>query len=173
MTGEESAMGVGALSRIDVEAVERITLVRRLASRLEQQCERYLRSAYGLSWPQFQVLRELSVERPTMLQQVNDAVHCTRGNLAAIIDRLERDGWLERFRLQGDRRVVMLSLTEKGAQVPAIEAELRARIQEWLEPVWQEAQEIHQYLDELLRDMTDPLAAQDALKPKERLVAAS
>ncbi|MBY6275373.1 MarR family winged helix-turn-helix transcriptional regulator [Symbiobacterium thermophilum] len=166
-------MGVGVLSRTDVAAVERIAMVRRMASRLEQQCERYLRSAYGLSWPQFQVLRELSVERPTMLQRVNDAVYCTRGNLAAIIDRLERDGWLERFRLQGDRRVVMLSLTEKGAQVTAIEAELRARIREWLEPVWREAQEIQEYLGVLLRDMTDPLAAEEALKPKERLVAAS
>lgn len=166
-------MGVGVLSRTDVAAVERIAMVRRMASRLEQQCERYLRSAYGLSWPQFQVLRELSVERPTMLQRVNDAVYCTRGNLAAIIDRLERDGWLERFRLQGDRRVVMLSLTEKGAQVTAIEAELRARVREWLEPVWREAQEIQEYLGVLLRDMTDPLAAEEALKPKERLVAAS
>ncbi|MFB5083555.1 MarR family winged helix-turn-helix transcriptional regulator [Symbiobacterium thermophilum] len=166
-------MGVGVLSRTNVAAVERIAMVRRMASRLEQQCERYLRSAYGLSWPQFQVLRELSVERPTMLQRVNDAVYCTRGNLAAIIDRLERDGWLERFRLQGDRRVVMLSLTEKGAQVTAIEAELRARVREWLEPVWREAQEIQEYLGVLLRDMTDPLAAEEALKPKERLVAAS
>lgn len=166
-------MGVGLLSRIDVEALERIALVRRMASRLEQQCERYLRSQYGLSWPQFQVLRELSVERPTMLQRVNDAVHCTRGNLAAIIDRLERDGWLERFRLQGDRRVVMLSLTEKGARVPAMEEELRARIGEWLEPVLPEAQEIQQHLSELLRDMTDPLASEDALKPDERLVAVS
>lgn len=166
-------MGVGVLSRTDIAAMERIALVRRMASRLEQQCERHLRSAYGLSWPQFQVLRELSLDRPTMLQRVNDAVYCTRGNLAAIIDRLERDGWLERFRLQGDRRVVMLSLTEKGAQVPAIEAELRARLREWLEPVWQEAQEIQGYLNDLLRDMTDPLAAEEALKPKERLVAVS
>ncbi len=108
-----------------------------------------------------------------MLQRVHDAVHCTRGNLAAIIDRLERDGWLERFRLQGDRRVVMLSLTEKGARVPAMEEELRARIGEWLEPVLPEAQEIQQHLSELLRDMTDPLASEDALKPDERLVAVS
>lgn len=164
-------MGVCLLSRINVEAVERIALVRRLASRLEQHCERYLRAQYGLSWPQFQVLRELSVERPTMLQRVNDAVYCTRGNLAAIIDRLERDGWLERFRLQGDRRVVMLSLTEKGSRVIEMEAELRARVQEWLGPMWQEAQEIQEYLGELLRDLTDPLASQDALKQKERLVA--
>lgn len=164
-------MGVCLLSRINVEAVERIALVRRLASRLEQHCERYLRAQYGLSWPQFQVLRELSVERPTMLQRVNDAVYCTRGNLAAIIDRLERDGWLERFRLQGDRRVVMLSLTEKGSRVIEMEAELRARVQEWLGAMWQEAQEIQEYLGELLRDLTDPLASQDALKQKERLVA--
>jgi len=173
MTGKETEMGVSILSRIDVEAVERIALVRRLASRLEQLCERYLRTEYGLSWPQFQVLRELSLERPTMLQRVNDAVYCTRGNLAAIIDRLERDGWLERFRLQGDRRVVMLGLTEKGARVAEMEAELRTRIQEWMGPAWTDAREIQQHLNELLRDMTDPLASQDVVDEKERLVAVS
>lgn len=165
-------MGVSRLSRVDVEALERIALLRRLASRLEQQCERFLRYEYGLSWPQFQVLRELSVDKPTLLQQVNDAVYCTRGNLAAIIDRLERDGWLRRFRLQGDRRVVMLGLTEKGAQVVQIAAELRERMEEWLKPVWDDVQEIHMHLDSLLQDITDPLGSRVNMAEDDSLVAA-
>ncbi|MEW8979220.1 MAG: MarR family transcriptional regulator [Symbiobacterium sp.] len=160
------------LSRVDVEALERIALLRRLASRLEQQCERFLRYEYGLSWPQFQVLRELSVDKPTLLQQVNDAVYCTRGNLAAIIDRLERDGWLRRFRLQGDRRVVMLGLTEKGAQVVQIAAELRERMEEWLKPVWDDVQEIHMHLEALLQDITDPLGSRVNMAEDDSLVAA-
>jgi len=165
-------MGVSRLSRVDVEALERIALLRRLASRLEQQCERFLRYEYGLSWPQFQVLRELSVDKPTLLQQVNDAVYCTRGNLAAIIDRLERDGWLRRFRLQGDRRVVMLGLTEKGAQVVQIAAELRERMEEWLKPVWDDVQEIHMHLEALLQDITDPLGSRVNMAEDDSLVAA-
>lgn|GEM_PF-1912995 len=165
-------MGVCLLSRVDVEALERIALVRRLASRLEQQCERVLRSEYGLSWPQFQVLRELSVDKPTALQQVNDAVYCTRGNLAAIIDRLERDGWLKRFRLQGDRRVVMLGLTEKGARVNEIAEELRKRLLEWMGPAWADAQEIHVHLGALLQDMTDPLGSRMQVEEGDELVAA-
>lgn len=165
-------MGVCLLSRVDVEVLERIALVRRLSSRLEQQCERVLRTEYGLSWPQFQVLRELSVEKPTMLQQVNDAVYCTRGNLAAIIDRLERDGWLKRFRLQGDRRVVMLGLTEKGARVGEIAQVLRARLLEWMGSSWDDAQEIHVHLEALLRDMTDPLGARVQVEEDDELVAA-
>jgi len=156
---------------VDVEALERIALVRRLASRLEQQCERVLRSEYGLSWPQFQVLRELSVDKPTMLQQVNDAVYCTRGNLAAIIDRLERDGWVRRFRLQGDRRVVMLALTEKGAQMGEIAGVLRTRLLEWMGPSWADVQEVHVHLGALLQDMTDPLGSQVQVEDDE-LVAA-
>lgn len=145
-----------SVSQYGVDALERIALVRRLASRLEQQCERFLRSEYGLSWPQFQVLRELSADRPTKLQQVNDAVFCTRGNLAAIVDRLERDGWLVRMRRQGDRRVVLLGLTEKGARVSEIDQRLQELMAEWLAPQ-QESAAILTDLTALLRDLTDPL----------------
>lgn len=149
-------------SRIGVDALERIALVRRLASRLEQQCERFLRSEYGLSWPQFQVLRELSVDRPTKLQEVNDAVLCTRGNLAAIIDRLERDGWLVRMRRQGDRRVVLLGLTEKGAKIEEITRRLQALMAEWLTPAREAMAANLNDLTALLQDLTDPLGEASA-----------
>jgi DNA-binding MarR family transcriptional regulator len=43
----------------------------------------------------------------------------TPGTLTPIVDRLERDGLVERRRADGDRRVVHLFLTPKGAEQAA------------------------------------------------------
>ncbi len=55
----------------------------------------------------------------------------TRANITTVVDTLERDGYVERRRDDGDRRVVRLHLTDKGRQRIA---ELRQELTErWRE----------------------------------------
>lgn len=70
----------------------------------------------GLTVPQFAVLEclghlgELSIGELTKKQLV------TGGNMTLVLDNLEKEGLIKRKRLEENRRMVKVSLTEKGKQ---------------------------------------------------------
>lgn len=139
-------------------AIDQVAMLRRVATRLEYQCDWFLRNAYGLSWPQFQVLQTLSPDRPTPLQQVNELVMCTRSNLTALVDRLERDGWVERVRRKGDRRIVLLKLTAKAEQCKGeIAQRLDQHMEERLAFFLGEDDTVVEELTEVLEHLATPL----------------
>jgi DNA-binding MarR family transcriptional regulator len=78
-------------------------------------------SEFELSPPQVMALRHLDPDEPKPMSELACALHCDNSNVTGIVDRLEDRGLVERRAADHDRRVKMLVVTERGA-------ELRARL---------------------------------------------
>ena len=84
-------------------------------------------SEFELSPPQVRALGVLEPGRPVPMSDLAEALHCDNSNVTGIVDRLEDRGLVERRPGEHDRRVKMLLITERGAQV---RAGLAARLDE-------------------------------------------
>lgn len=84
---------------------------------LEQQLRSRLRQHFGITLPQFDVLAELDrLDKPQTMTELSRHLMVSNGNLTGVVDRLERDGLVERRPSQTDRRVLHLALTPSGRQ---------------------------------------------------------
>ena len=83
-------------------------------------------SEFELSPPQVRALGVLDPDRPVPMSELAEALHCDNSNVTGIVDRLEDRGLVERRSATHDRRVKMLAVTERGA-------EIRERLAERLE----------------------------------------
>jgi len=83
-------------------------------------------SEFELSPPQVMALRHLDPSEPRPMSELACALHCDNSNVTGIVDRLEDRGLVERHPAEHDRRVKMLVVTDRGA-------ELRARLSERLD----------------------------------------
>ena len=68
-----------------------------------------------LSPPQGIVLRFLDEARP--MGELAALMHCDNSNMTGIVDRLEERGLVRRTAAEGDRRVKLIALTEKGREL--------------------------------------------------------
>ena len=84
-------------------------------------------SEFDLSPPQVMALRQLDPDEPKPMSELAIALRCDNSNVTGIVDRLEDRGLVERRPGEHDRRVKMLLITERGAQV---RAGLAARLDE-------------------------------------------
>jgi len=74
---------------------------------------------YGLTVPQFGALEALYHLGPLSLGELADKLLVTGGNVTYVMDRLEAQGFVYRYRRQDDRRVVEAKLTEEGRSLVA------------------------------------------------------
>ena len=79
----------------------------------------YLESAkiskrFGLTVAQSTALRNLIVHGPISSADLSRKMYVTPANITGIVDRLEKKGLVKRSRQAVDRRIVLLSSTEKG-----------------------------------------------------------
>jgi len=74
-------------------------------------------SEFDLSPPQVRALGVLDPDRPVPMSELADALHCDNSNVTGIVDRLEDRGLVERRSAAHDRRVKMLAVTPRGAEV--------------------------------------------------------
>jgi DNA-binding MarR family transcriptional regulator len=89
---------------------------------------------YGLSVPQWRVLATLVEANGLSLGALAEAVLFKQPTVTRLIDRTERDGWVERHAGTGDRRRLRIMITPKGeklvrellVQAKAHEAEILA-----------------------------------------------
>src|SRR3954468_16270111 len=88
-------------------------------------------SEFELSPPQVMALRQLDPDEPKPMSELALALRCDNSNVTGIVDRLEDRGLVERRPAAHDRRVKMLSITARGAQVREA---LGARLSEPPEP---------------------------------------
>ncbi len=82
----------------------------------------------GLTPPQMFALRALDPGQPVPMRELAAQLHCDSSNVTGLVDGLEAQGLVERRSAEHDRRVRMLVVTERGAQV-------RRRINEVVEAV--------------------------------------
>jgi DNA-binding MarR family transcriptional regulator len=115
----------------DIAAHEAWALMSRL---FWQMRPRMLRIAgeFGLTPPQLFALRSLDPEQPVPMRALAQALHCDSSNVTGLVDGLAAQGLVERREAEHDRRVRMLVVTERGADV---RARLNEAIQEVPEPL--------------------------------------
>ena len=70
--------------------------------------------SYGLTLPQFGVLESLGHLGRITLGDLSRKQLSSCGNITVVVDNLERDGLVERSHCKEDRRVIYVSLTQKG-----------------------------------------------------------
>jgi MarR family transcriptional regulator, organic hydroperoxide resistance regulator len=94
-----------------------------------QQKPRHIAMAaeFDLSPMQAFALRQLEPGTPLAMSDLAEALHCDASNVTGIVDRLEARGLIARRGDDHDRRVKMLVVTEKGAE---LRKRLLARISE-------------------------------------------
>lgn len=112
--------------------------LRRIIRAIDLQSRR-LFDRHKLTGPQLATLREAARQGRPSTSALARAVHLSQPTVSGILDRLERDGLVERSRASADRRSVVVSVTEAGERVlseaPSIlqdrfRAEL-ARLEDW------------------------------------------
>lgn len=72
---------------------------------------------FGLSPPQLFALRTLDPDNPVPMSTLANALHCDNSNVTGLVDGLEAQGLVERRPAEHDRRVRMVVVTERGAEV--------------------------------------------------------
>jgi len=71
----------------------------------------------GLTPPQLFALKTLDPDEPVPMRALATALHCDSSNVTGLVDGLEAAGLVERREAEHDRRVRMLVVTPKGAEV--------------------------------------------------------
>ena len=72
---------------------------------------------FGLTPPQLFALRTLDPDNPSPMRALASALQCDSSNVTGLVDGLEAQGLVERRPAEHDRRVRMLVVTDRGAQV--------------------------------------------------------
>jgi DNA-binding MarR family transcriptional regulator len=86
-------------------------------SMIEQHVRTKLRETFAITLPQFDVLAELDyVGKPLTMTELSTQLMVSNGNITGVVDRLVRDAYVERLPSPGDRRVQLISLSNKGKQ---------------------------------------------------------
>lgn len=72
---------------------------------------------YNLTGPQSTILRTLVKDGPLSSVSLSRRLYVTPANITGIVDRLEKRGLVKRVSKEGDRRVVLIALTESGNEL--------------------------------------------------------
>ena len=72
---------------------------------------------FGLTPPQLFALKTLDPLAPVPMRALAAALHCDSSNVTGLVDGLAAAGLVERREAEHDRRVRMLVVTPKGAEV--------------------------------------------------------
>jgi len=115
---------------VQSEAIERavraihFTLVRRTKPLLHE---------FGLSTPRFQLLLSIHRNGPLSMSELHRFTHVTGSTVTTLVDGLEEDGLVERYRTNEDRRKVYVRITERGEScIESVRRRRRALLEEAL-----------------------------------------
>ena len=103
---------------------------------IEGQLKRLLRDEFDVTLAQFDLMAELErAGEPRTMTEISQMLMVSNGNVTGLVDRLSRDGLVERRPSATDRRVYLLALTPEG------KARFRAmakKHEEWLGDIFAE-----------------------------------
>jgi DNA-binding MarR family transcriptional regulator len=68
----------------------------------------------GLSVPQYSILMAMKLNKEMVQKNVGEVTFIPKSTLSQAVDGLVREGMINRQQVEGNRREMMLSLTEKG-----------------------------------------------------------
>jgi DNA-binding MarR family transcriptional regulator len=90
-----------------------VNSIRRLMRAVYLDSQR-ISKQFGLTGPQSGVLRTILNKGSMSSADLSRTTYVTPSNITGIIDRLESKGLVKRTPVEGDRRVALIMLTEKG-----------------------------------------------------------
>ncbi len=139
------------------DAKDRVRLWLRLLKTvrgIEQELREHLRTGHNTTLPRFDVMSALSRHPEGLkMSKLSGVLRVSNGNVTGIADRLSEEGLVERVAVPGDRRAMMLRLTEEGQREFAVQAQAHeAWINEMLSAVTPEearamAERLQQFAD--------------------------
>ena len=135
---------------------------------IESAIRRRLMQEFGLTLPRFDLLAQLERDDGLKMSELSGRLMVTSGNITGIADQLERDGWLTRESVTGDRRATRLRLTPAGRRrFGAVAAVHEAWIVELMGALDRaEQHELRRLLGKLKQDSPAGAAAQAARRPR-------
>lgn len=84
---------------------------------IENHVRSRMRVDFGTTLPRFDLMAQLaSAPRGMKMTDLSRCMMVTNGNVTGITDQLERDGMVERLKVDTDRRSCVIRLTAKGRQ---------------------------------------------------------
>jgi DNA-binding MarR family transcriptional regulator len=91
---------------------------------IEATLREKLRTEFGSTLPRFDVMSALSrFEDGLKMSQISGLLRVSNGNITWIVDRLAEDGCVVRVPVSGDRRALLVRLTQRGKEEFAIQAQ--------------------------------------------------
>ena len=100
--------------RLDFESMLAVSNIYRAATAVRRRAEKDVLSAFGLSWGGFTTLWVLWVWGEMQTADLADECDLSKGTLTGVVKTLERRGFVQRSRVESDRRRVTVSLTADG-----------------------------------------------------------
>ncbi len=85
-----------------------------------------------LSIQEMHLIEKLGPDRELRMSQVANALGVTLGTMTVAADRLDKKGYVTRQRIDDDRRVVKLRLTDKGKEAFKAHAEFHMKMVEMI-----------------------------------------
>lgn len=121
-----------AMPDVDPVSMKLVLELTRVASALVYDLESTVHRPGGWSWPGFRVLFVLWLAGPSEAKRVAKLSGMSRAAVSALVNTLERDGYVTRRRSEVDRRAVELRLTDAGLDaITTTYAEHNRREQVW------------------------------------------
>jgi MarR family transcriptional regulator, organic hydroperoxide resistance regulator len=117
---------------------------------------------FDLTPMQGHAIRTLDPERPLAMSTLAEGLACDASNVTGIVDKLESRGLIARQGAEGDRRIKMLVVTDKGRK---LRDELWARAMDVPRAVSALSEETRRRLAETLRAVLDERLAEGGSGP--------
>lgn len=119
--------GLGSSDRMEVRVWLRLLTCTNL---LEAEVRQRLKQAADTTLPRFDILAQLErAGGPMSMGDLSRHLMVSNGNVTGLIDRLAREGLVERTASETDRRVQMVTLTDAGR---AFFAEIAGEHRRWI-----------------------------------------
>ena len=84
---------------------------------VENSARSLMRGQFGSTLPRFDLMAHLATApRGMRMSDLSRRMMVTNGNITGIVDQLERDGLVERLKVDSDRRSSVIRLTPEGRQ---------------------------------------------------------
>ena len=104
----------------------------------------------GITYTQYLVFLVLGEYGEVKVSEIGSRLYLDNGTLSPLLKKLEKEGFILRTRSKEDERIVMISLSDKGAELYERLAEIPMRIGMCVNLEPEKAQALHTLLYELL-----------------------
>jgi DNA-binding MarR family transcriptional regulator len=147
------------------EAIVTYVTIRRTHDEVNRYVSRKL-GKWKLSVPKYGIIVNLYDRKSLTLSELSQRIFSGNSNLTTLVDRMERDGIVERLDSATDRRVKKIQLTEKGSEMaPRIISEYRSFLHKMMTDCLSPGEQ--KLLTELLVRVKDSIASQTAMPDRK------